>query len=199
MNAETFVRSFVTEARALTANSKNRTIWTKAMTDVLRKIGKDQGYHVRCHSDRKRPWQASGVEGEYIKHGECMTVDVSYWSDRLEHSIYKPGEQRRRFHCHPLVCIEHENACKPFAAKRDFNKVCLFAVPLRVFIGYGQTQQKAKDIGEELTSLYLQAQSRQIVDGQTLIIMSARPRQQTDAWFFWLKNGEEAWHELSGS
>ena len=44
----------------------------------------------------------------------------------------------------PAVVIEHENDY-PYNAKfHDFWKLCLFAAPLRVFIGYCKTRKTQK-------------------------------------------------------
>ena len=163
MNAESFVRCFLPKTRSLTADSMDKPVWTKAMTEVLRKIGEAQKYHVRCHlSDGEKRWLPGDDGNEYIKRGEFLNVDVSYWSNLPNHSIPKTvNGATRRFHCHPLVCVEHENVRRLFAAQRDFNKVCLFAVPLRVFIGYGKTSEEAKEFGGKLTMFFKDVELRQ--------------------------------------
>jgi len=206
MDATTFATAFRDRMRDVYADSDDKPEWTEAVTRALREIGEQGGYHVRARTFDKASSQADEdvedspqtiEEEEYaLKKGEARTIDVSYYSKLTEHCHQRP-EKKMLIPWHPVVFIEHENVRAFSAARRDFHKVCLFAVPLRVFIGYGKKSQQARETGKQLTVFYRTVGLRQIGNGETLIIMSRRPRLPDDKWFMWLRRGDQEWEPFS--
>ena len=65
--------------------------------------------------------------------------------------------------------IEHENAWRVEETQRDFRKICLYAVPLRVMIGYQRSEEEALRTGQELVQFYHQWGLRQPRDSETVL------------------------------
>jgi hypothetical protein len=98
----------------------------------------------------------------------------------------------------PQVVIEHENNPTLKKLIEDFRKVCLLAVPLRVFIGYGTNKPDARARGNDLRKFYSHYGLRQITGGETLLMLGW-PQQTTPLqWERWLLVSEgNDWQPLS--
>ncbi len=180
MNARTFLDEFVKKtASACKLMPDVAGPRTNLMYKVLYSIGENAGYLVRC--------LPLDLEGQSVGMEEFMNLDFVYFD---ESRLFSPSGKGKKLRPCPEVVIEHENSYDIRALCRDFRKVCLFAVSLRVFIGYAQSTKNAKSSGEKLIECYDRMGLKQLPDGQTLLIMGFPGNCK---WNIWLKEGANRW------
>ena len=143
--------------------------WSRKMYPILEQIGTDVGFFV---NDKDHG-------------GEINHLDFAYSPKQIEsQSSWYP----------PDVIIEHENQYDIEETWQDFWKLCLYAVPLRVMIGYKQTEEEALAAGYELTRRFDERRLRQMPNGETILIMGWDQSAKGRRWHFWLREGEqESW------
>jgi hypothetical protein len=180
--------------------------WSKVIYEPLRSIGSDPpfGYHVRAKSLEEFLADAKGKKSKIRPEpGEVHLIDF----------VYSQGCDQKQLWHPPLVVIEHENrTCRRYQKgkhagkvrrlddlKRDFWKACLYAVPLRVVIGYGRDlggsddRQVAYEGGVEIARFYELWQLRQLPHGETLLVMGWPQDAGEREWWFWIKAANEPW------
>jgi hypothetical protein len=149
--------------------------WTRVIDPVLRAIGEQNGFFVQ--------WKG------YSK-GEFKKLDFAYFSKDPKHVTRT--SKGKDLYWHLEAAIEHENQRAWKKTRRDFYKVCLLAIPLRVMIGYGSSAN-ATENAENLMKFYNQMELQQVTFGETLLIMSTRHTLQPCKWNAWLRRGDAPW------
>jgi hypothetical protein len=205
MDSKEFLERFFPLALALRPARKKQ--WTLSMTQRLQEICIGAGYHPRGKlvdqmegSRRKKRWVE--CNGDWVMAGEFRTLDMVFFSREPEHctiELDKSGRTKRR-HWRPMVVIEHENEPTYQAARSDFWKACLHAVPLRILIGYGIEEKMGEtpdDIAAQLIAFYRQVRLRQLSEGETLLIIGGRASGRVRGWHVWLLRGEGEWKSLA--
>ena len=163
MNATEFLRAFHTQVNRVRPTGYSGE-WSVGMYRVLERIGKAAGYQVN-HRNR---------------HGEINNIDFCYTvRDGRPSTNWNP----------PCVVIEHENAWHVEETKWDFWKSCLYAVPLRITIGYKAREDQALAVGKELMDFYSRWRLRQLTTGETLLIMGWVQEPGPRQWLYWRLRG----------
>lgn len=160
--------------------------WTTRMYRALSDICREGGLYP-VHEVRE---DERGVFGD----GERMSLDMLYGVPVTDK---KTKRERASNWYLPRVVIEHENGKSFRHVWRDFRKACLYAIPLRVTIGYGQVEkgtEGALNNGTKLMEFYAKHGLRQVSDGETLLIMGWPQTTVPLQWHVWLlgREGEQA-------
>ena len=191
MKARTFRDDFNELARSLRAETQDEDEWTRLVTGALASIARKHDYHARSKGFGKGKWDWTEHDGHLVMTGEFKWIDVAYFSRELRYATARVEKRReilaRKRHWKPLAFIEHENEATEEKAIEDFWKVCLFAVPLRVFIGYGTNAQHAEEIGAKLQSCYGDFEILYPPGAETLMLMGFKSRDDKDYkwWGTW--------------
>lgn len=137
--------------------------WSRDMYKIIEEIGKQYGFKVR----------------HKYKGGEINHLDFCYIGASKD-SIASP----------PSVIIEHENAWSEKETQKDFWKLCLYAIPLRVMFGYQSSSKGAKNVGESLIQFYNENGLRQAEFSETLLIMGWDQDTKNRKWHSWTLKGK---------
>jgi len=174
MNAETFIEAFYQEFNKQKPAGYGK-IWTKQIYRILSSIGQKAGFEVNHKIIENEKGQKEG-------YGEINLIDFTY-TPKADQPNWTP----------PAVVIEHENQYKTEETRKDFWKLCLYAVPLRIMIGYRKTADEAKETGDELATFYTRQGLRQLPDGETVLIMGWDQLAEHRQWHIWQKSGKQDW------
>jgi hypothetical protein len=170
MKAEEFLERITRVLRTSPPQEVEGAQWTAEMARVLRNVGEGAGLKVCSKDGQSAGW------GEY-------RLDFTYWPDKLEPI---EGRSEPGIYFPPLVVIEHENGLTFREKVDDFFKVCLYASPLRVFIGYSRAKLGTHSPGDEadrLVRFYDVHDWRQASEGETLLLLRDWPDRAKDlAW-----------------
>lgn len=178
MDATTFAHNLV-EKIALLQPKGYGAQWTSGMYPVLYEIGIENNFFVQC-----KPFDYRGAR---VGDKELLTIDFMYLPNTFDPDGY--------IHYPPVVVIEHENNWDYWSKREDFWKMCLITSQLRVFMGYCANEATAREQGRQLAKLYSDHDMKQIVGGETLILISA-DRSAGTSWLSWLlKDGRHDWQE----
>lgn len=165
MNANQFLNAFSTQLTHAQPSGYG-SIWTTAMYHILETIGDEAGYIVN-HKGRNR---------------EINHLDIAYFP-----KLPRDGTNWYP----PVVIIEHENAYDTEETWRDFWKASLYAVPLRITIGYHRSHEEADASGQEIIERYHTWGIRQLPNGETVLIMGWPQTQEQRQWLVWIGRGEQ--------
>jgi hypothetical protein len=146
MNSIDFVTSFDRKMKALQPTGWSKQ-WSEGMYQVLYQVGREAGFWPCCH-----PFE---YEGERVGEREINNMDFMYFPGR-------PYEPTGDFSWQPDVVIEHENTWSWEGKIDDFWKLCFYLAPLRIFIGYTQSESEARDTAKRLTEFYNARRFRQL-------------------------------------
>jgi hypothetical protein len=187
MNAPQFCQHFDRKAADLPW-IMNLTQRTTKMLRLLCDIGADNGFFVNT---KRRADERGGYGNK-----EKMSFDMQFGVKVQD----KTGVHRASNWYIPRVIIEHENQTNIKKIIEDFRKACLLAVPLRVIIGYGRTDQQARNRSSDLRKFYSDYGLRQIEKGETLL-MVGWPQHTGHTvrlqWDRWLLVGErDDWEQV---
>jgi hypothetical protein len=155
---------------------------TELMYPILYEIGREAGYEVNC-----KPFE---YRGESVGYKELSDIDFMF---QLPH--YDADGWIRFL---PDVVFEHENALDFPAKRADFAKACFCVAPLRVFVGYCKTKAEAEEQAEQLARHYSDHKWRQLVDGETLILISWNGASGDDWIGLSLRGESSKWQPISG-
>ena len=158
-------------------------MWTNKIFHILDAIGKEWGYDVGCH-----PFT---YEGNKLGNKEYLLLDC----------VYRPTTESDDGYLweQPKVVIEHENEERYEAKKEDFYKLCLFAVPLRVFIGYCLSTEKLNLQMSKMIAFYDSSGFQQVSNGETLIMLAMTIDQEIyPTWLISCKReeGNRGWIDI---
>jgi len=166
MNAEQFVKAFNFNIAEIEPTGFSGQ-WSRGMYTVIEQIGEEANFTVK---DKKTGGEVNHLDFAFIPKSKKKNLDYDY---------------------PPAVVIEHENRYNVEETWKDFWKLCLYAVPLRVMIGYQRTDEEALTAGQELVQRYQGWNLRQIPSGETLLIMGWRQYPDERKWHMWLLKGEQ--------
>ncbi len=142
------------------------------MYALLHDVAEEASFFCECR--QPHPHQADTIPGERFH------IDF-FWYPK------DAGRWAR-----PSVVIEHENF--EYEAEYDLWKVCQFAAPLRVFIGYARDEAAVPEMWKRLRVMLSENRLARISDSETLVMLG--DYDKCVAFHAWVAGGDSEFREL---